>query len=63
VISRGAHTHRRAQLPWAEGTELDLRYLRHHDWKTDPLILLAAPLALFGGAYKGRATGWKASGG
>ena len=27
--------------------------MRHHDWKTDLLILLRTPLALFGGTYKG----------
>ena len=31
---------------------------RHHDWKTDLLILLRTPLALFGGTYKGKTGGW-----
>jgi lipopolysaccharide/colanic/teichoic acid biosynthesis glycosyltransferase len=46
-------------LPWAERIELDLWYVRHHDWKTDLLILLRTPLALFGGTYKGPGGGWR----
>jgi lipopolysaccharide/colanic/teichoic acid biosynthesis glycosyltransferase len=58
-ITGWAQIHGRAQLPWAERIELDLWYVRHHDWKTDLLILLRTPLALFGGTYKGPAGGWR----
>jgi lipopolysaccharide/colanic/teichoic acid biosynthesis glycosyltransferase len=58
-ITGWAQIHGRAQLPWAERIELDLWYVRHHDWKTDLLILLRTPLALFGGTYKGHAGGWR----
>jgi lipopolysaccharide/colanic/teichoic acid biosynthesis glycosyltransferase len=58
-ITGWAQIHGRAQLPWAERIELDLWYVRHHDWKTDLLILLRTPLALFGGTYKGNAGGWR----
>ena len=57
-----AQIHGRATLPWAERIELDLWYVRHHDWKTDLLILLRTPLALFGGTYKGETGGWNPSG-
>jgi exopolysaccharide biosynthesis polyprenyl glycosylphosphotransferase len=59
-ITGWAQIHGRASLPWAERIELDLWYVRHHDWKTDLLILLRTPLALFGGTYKGASGGWKA---
>ena len=39
--------------------ELDLWYIEHHSVKTDLLILLRTPLALFGGTYKGATGGWK----
>jgi lipopolysaccharide/colanic/teichoic acid biosynthesis glycosyltransferase len=58
-ITGWAQIHGRTQLPWAERIELDLWYVRHHDWKTDLLILLRTPLALFGGTYKGETGGWK----
>jgi len=58
-ITGWAQIHGRAQLPWAERIELDLWYVRHHDWKTDLLILLRTPLALFGGTYKGPTGGWR----
>jgi lipopolysaccharide/colanic/teichoic acid biosynthesis glycosyltransferase len=58
-ITGWAQIHGRAQLPWAERIELDLWYVRHHDWKTDLLILLRTPFALFGGTYKGSAGGWR----
>jgi lipopolysaccharide/colanic/teichoic acid biosynthesis glycosyltransferase len=58
-ITGWAQIHGRAQLPWAERIELDLWYVRHHNWKTDLLILLRTPLALFGGTYKGPAGGWR----
>jgi lipopolysaccharide/colanic/teichoic acid biosynthesis glycosyltransferase len=58
-ITGWAQIHGRAQLPWAERIELDLWYVRHHDWKTDLLILLRTPLALFGGTYKGPSGGWR----
>jgi lipopolysaccharide/colanic/teichoic acid biosynthesis glycosyltransferase len=48
----------RASLPWAERIELDLWYVEHRGWKTDLLILLRTPLALFGGTYKGQTGGW-----
>ena len=50
-ITGWAQIHGRAALPWADRIELDLWYVRHHDWKTDLLILVRTPLAL-GGAYK-----------
>ena len=61
-ITGWAQIHGRASLPWAERIELDLWYVRHkrhHDWKTDLLILLRTPLALFGGTYRGRQGGWR----
>jgi lipopolysaccharide/colanic/teichoic acid biosynthesis glycosyltransferase len=58
-ITGWAQIHGRTELPWAERIELDLWYVRHHDWKTDLLILLRTPLALFGGTYKGETGGWK----
>jgi lipopolysaccharide/colanic/teichoic acid biosynthesis glycosyltransferase len=58
-ITGWAQIHGRTSLPWAERIELDLWYVRHHDWKTDLLILLRTPLALFGGTYKGETGGWK----
>jgi lipopolysaccharide/colanic/teichoic acid biosynthesis glycosyltransferase len=57
-ITGWAQIHGRASLPWAERIELDLWYVRHHNWKTDLLILLRTPLALFGGTYKGPGGGW-----
>jgi len=59
-ITGWAQIHGRATLPWADRIELDLWYVRHHDWKTDLLILLRTPLALFGGTYKGERGGWNA---
>jgi lipopolysaccharide/colanic/teichoic acid biosynthesis glycosyltransferase len=59
-ITGWAQIHGRAQLPWADRIELDLWYVRHHNWKTDLLILLRTPLALFGGTYKGPTGGWRA---
>ena len=58
-ITGWAQIHGRASLPWAERIELDLWYVRHRDWKTDLLILLRTPLALFGGTYKGATGGWR----
>jgi lipopolysaccharide/colanic/teichoic acid biosynthesis glycosyltransferase len=58
-ITGWAQIHGRAQLPWADRIELDLWYVRHHDWKTDLLILLRTPLALVGGTYKGPSGGWR----
>jgi lipopolysaccharide/colanic/teichoic acid biosynthesis glycosyltransferase len=58
-ITGWAQIHGRASLPWAERIELDLWYVRHHDWKTDLLILLRTPLALLGGHYKGPTGGWQ----
>ena len=57
-ITGWAQIHGRASLPWADRIELDLWYVRHRDWKTDLLILLQTPLALFGGTYKGSTGGW-----
>jgi lipopolysaccharide/colanic/teichoic acid biosynthesis glycosyltransferase len=57
-ITGWAQIHGRTQLPWAERIALDLWYVRHHNWKTDLLILLRTPLALFGGTYKGATGGW-----
>jgi lipopolysaccharide/colanic/teichoic acid biosynthesis glycosyltransferase len=58
-ITGWAQIHGRASLPWADRIELDLWYVRHHDWKTDLLILLRTPLSLFGGTYRGAAGGWR----
>ena len=58
-ITGWAQIHGRASLPWADRIELDLWYVRHHDWKTDLLILLRTPLALLGGHYKGPSGGWQ----
>jgi lipopolysaccharide/colanic/teichoic acid biosynthesis glycosyltransferase len=58
-ITGWAQIHGRAALPWADRIELDLWYVRHRDWKTDLLILLRTPLALFGGTYKGATGGWR----
>jgi lipopolysaccharide/colanic/teichoic acid biosynthesis glycosyltransferase len=58
-ITGWAQIHGRAQIPWADRIELDLWYVRNHDWKTDLLILLRTPLALFGGTYKGPSGGWR----
>jgi lipopolysaccharide/colanic/teichoic acid biosynthesis glycosyltransferase len=57
-ITGWAQIHGRATLPWEERIELDLWYVEHRSWKTDLLILLRTPLALFGGTYKGDAGGW-----
>ena len=53
-ITGWAQIHGRATLPWAERIELDVWYVDHRDWKTDLLILVRTPLALFGSTYKGR---------
>ena len=58
-ITGWAQIHGRASLPWADRIELDLWYVRHRSWKTDLLILLRTPLALFGGTYKGETGGWR----
>jgi lipopolysaccharide/colanic/teichoic acid biosynthesis glycosyltransferase len=60
-ITGWAQIHGRASLPWAERIELDLWYVRHRDWKTDLLILVRTPLALFGGTYRGATGGWRDS--
>jgi lipopolysaccharide/colanic/teichoic acid biosynthesis glycosyltransferase len=57
-ITGWAQIHGRATLPWADRIELDLWYVTHRDWKTDLLILLRTPFALFGGTYKGPTGGW-----
>jgi lipopolysaccharide/colanic/teichoic acid biosynthesis glycosyltransferase len=59
-ITGWAQIHGRATLPWADRIELDVWYVEHRDWKTDLLILLRTPLALFGGTYKGERGGWTA---
>ena len=61
-ITGWAQIHGRAALPWADRIELDLWYVTHRDWKTDLLILLRTPLALFGGTYKGATGGWRDAG-
>jgi lipopolysaccharide/colanic/teichoic acid biosynthesis glycosyltransferase len=58
-ITGWAQIHGRATLAWADRIELDLWYVRHRSWKTDLLILLRTPLALFGGTYKGATGGWR----
>jgi lipopolysaccharide/colanic/teichoic acid biosynthesis glycosyltransferase len=60
-ITGWAQIHGRASLPWAERIELDLWYVTHHDWKTDLLILVRTPIALFGGTYRGEQGGWRPS--
>jgi lipopolysaccharide/colanic/teichoic acid biosynthesis glycosyltransferase len=57
-ITGWAQIHGRASLPWGERIELDLWYVRHRDWRTDLLILVRTPLALFAGTYKGETGGW-----
>jgi lipopolysaccharide/colanic/teichoic acid biosynthesis glycosyltransferase len=54
-----AQIHGRASLPWAERIELDVWYVDHRSPKTDLLILLRTPLALFSGTYKGQKGGWR----
>jgi lipopolysaccharide/colanic/teichoic acid biosynthesis glycosyltransferase len=58
-ITGWAQVNGRASLPWPERIELDLWYVQHRGWKTDLLILLRTPLALFGGTYKGPTGGWR----
>jgi lipopolysaccharide/colanic/teichoic acid biosynthesis glycosyltransferase len=58
-ITGWAQIHGRATLPWAERIELDVWYVDHRDWKTDLLILLRTPLALFRSTYKGQTGGWQ----
>jgi len=53
-----AQIHGRAGLPWPERIEYDLWYVDHRSPKTDLLILLRTPIALFGGTYKGATGGW-----
>jgi lipopolysaccharide/colanic/teichoic acid biosynthesis glycosyltransferase len=53
-----AQIHGRATLPWAERIELDLWYVEHRSPRTDLLILVRTPLALFSGTYKGSTGGW-----
>ncbi len=60
-ITGWAQIHGRATLSWPERIELDVWYVEHRDWKTDLVILLRTPLALFGGTYKGASGGWKAA--
>jgi lipopolysaccharide/colanic/teichoic acid biosynthesis glycosyltransferase len=58
-ITGWAQIHGRASLPWAERIELDVWYVEHRDWKTDLLILLRTPFALFAGTYRGASGGWR----
>jgi len=58
-ITGWAQIHGRAALPWADRIELDVWYVDHRSPKTDLLILLRTPVALFGGTYKGETGGWK----
>lgn len=55
-----AQVHGRAKLPWDERIELDVWYVDHRSAKTDLLILLLTPIALFSGTYKGPSGGWRA---
>ena len=57
-ITGWAQINGRATLPWDERIELDVWYVDHRDWKTDLLILLRTPLALFRSTYKGETGGW-----
>jgi lipopolysaccharide/colanic/teichoic acid biosynthesis glycosyltransferase len=54
-----AQVHGRAKLPWDERIELDVWYVDHRSVKTDLLILLLTPIALFSGTYKGPSGGWR----
>ncbi len=58
-ITGWAQIHGRAALSWDERIELDVWYVDHRSPRTDLLILLRTPLALFGGTYKGETGGWK----
>ena len=58
-ITGWAQIHGRAKLPWDERIELDVWYVEHRSARTDLLILLRTPRALFGGTYKGATGGWK----
>lgn len=57
-----AQVHGRAKLPWDERIELDLWYVDHRSLKTDLLILLLTPVALFSGTYRGPSGGWRGGG-
>ena len=57
-----AQVHGRAKLPWDERIELDVWYVDHRSVKTDLLILLLTPIALFSGTYKGPSGGWHGDG-
>jgi len=54
-----AQIHGRATLPWEDRIELDVWYVEHRSFRTDLLILLRTPLAVFGGTYKGKTGGWE----
>ena len=58
-ITGWAQIHGRAELSWPERIELDVWYVEHCSPRTDLLILLRTPLALFGGTYKGQSGGWR----
>ena len=58
-ITGWAQIHGRAALSWDERIELDVWYVDHRSPKTDALILLRTPLALFGSTYKGSTGGWR----
>ena len=58
MYKRQAQIHGRASLSWDERIELDVWYVDHRSPRTDLLILLRTPLALFGGTYKGETGGW-----
>ena len=58
-ITGWAQIHGRAALSWEERIELDVWYVDHRSPRTDLLILLRTPLALFGGTYKGETGGWR----
>ena len=57
-ITGWAQIHGRASLSWDERIELDVPDVEHRKPRTDLLILLRTPLALFGGTYKGETGGW-----
>jgi lipopolysaccharide/colanic/teichoic acid biosynthesis glycosyltransferase len=58
-ITGWAQIHGRAELSWPERIELDVWYVEHRSPRTDMLILLRTPRALFGGTYKGETGGWR----
>ena len=57
-ITGWAQVNGRNAVSWEERFGMDVWYVEHRNWKTDLLILLRTPLALFAGTYKGASGGW-----